>query len=193
MWELGNGYTLKIMDRESFSPHFLKHTKEFFDDTDQTFHLRELFTEEEKEKLRELGSQLGTPYILRLGVFKGEEFVGWHFGMQETASRFYMQNSGILPAHRKQGLYTKLLKRAIQIVTEKGFQEIYSRHMPMNNSVIIPKLKAGFVITSMQLDDVFGVLVHLTHYPHKTRDKVLAYRAGYVRADEEIKKYLHLP
>lgn len=192
MWELKDGYSIKLMDEESFSPLFIKYNRKFFDDTSQVLHLRDVFNESEKVKLRELGALLGEPFTLRLGVFKEEEFVGWHFGFQETALRFYMCNSAILPAHRNKGLYKSLLSRVIEIVEEKGFQEIYSKHMPTNNAVIVPKLKAGFCITSMQLDDIFGVLVHLTYFPHKVRKKILAYRSGYTRMDDEIKKYLHL-
>jgi GNAT superfamily N-acetyltransferase len=187
-----NGFVIKEMDEESFQPLFLKHSKELFDDKMQVFHLREAFNEEEKTKLKELHQSLGTPYKLRLGVFEGEKFIGWHYGYQETALKFYMCNSAILPGYRRKGLYSKLLKKALEIIQAKGFQEIYSRHMPTNNQVIIPKLKEGFMITSMQIEDIFGVLVHLTYYPKDIRKKVLDYRVGNIRADEEIIKYLKL-
>ena len=189
MWTLDNGYRIREMLEDEFNPLFQKYCKEFFDEANQVFHLRRVFTDDEKARLVELGSLLGKPYTLRLGVFKDDEFVGWHFGYQETALRFYMCNSAIFPVHRKQGLYKQLLSKTLEIVTEKGFQEIYSRHMPTNNAVIIPKLQAGFFITSMQLDDVHGVLVHLTYYPNPVRRKAQAYRSGFIRMDEELTKY----
>ena len=182
-------YTIKEMEAESFQPLFIKHSQALFDDTMQVFHLREVFTDEERAKNSELAKNMGSPFYLRLGVFEGDEFIGWHFGYQVNAMKFYMCNSAILPGHRRKGLYTQLMKKALSILEEKGFQEIYSRHMPTNNDVIIPKLKAGFVITSMQVEDIFGVLVHLTYYPKEIRRKVLEYRTGLIRADAEINKY----
>lgn len=72
-----------------------------------------------------------------------------------------------------------------------GFQEIYSRHQPDNNAIIIPKLKAGFVITGLNISDVWGPLVHLTYFPNKIRQRVLSHRMG-TKADEEMKKILSL-
>ncbi len=185
-------YQIKEMDQESFTPLFKKYTKEFFDEVSQVFHLREALSDMEKDKLKILASDLGSPYILRLGIFHNDQFCGWHFGYQESATKFYMCNSGILPEHRRKGLYTKLLKKTLKILEDKGFQEIYSRHMPTNNEVIIPKLKSGFYITSLALDDVFGTLVHLTYHPNKLRKKVLNYRTGSIKPDDEIRKYLKL-
>ena len=71
----------------------------------------------------------------------------------------------MLPGHRRKGIYTALMHRVIETVVEKGFQKIYSRHSVTNNDVIVPKLKAGFVISSMEISDVFGVLVHLVYFP----------------------------
>ena len=118
--------------------------------------------------------------------------MGWHYGFQETPTRFYMCNSAILPNHRRKGLYQQLMTQAIEMITGKGFQEIYSRHKATNNAVIIPKLKAGFIITSLQVEDVLGALIHLTYYPKKIREKILAFRVGHIRADDEIRSLLKL-
>ena len=80
--------------------------------------------------------------------------------------------------------------QTLSILSEKGFQKIYSRHMPNNNAVIIPKLKAGFVISSMELDDMFGVLVNLTYYTNKLRLKAFDYRTGNSRMSDELSKFL---
>lgn len=66
------------------------------------------------------------------------------------------------------------------------------RHSATNNAVIIPKLKAGFVITSMEISDMFGVLVHLTYFPKVLRRKMITYRVGDMKPDEEIKKCLKI-
>ena len=66
----------------------------------------------------------------------------------------------------------------ISKVTKLGFQEIYSKHTITNNAVIIPKLKAGFIISSMEVSDLFGTLVNLSYYPKALRKKILDYRVG---------------
>lgn len=50
-------------------------------------------------------------------------------------------------------------------IKELGFQVIYSRHVTTNSAIIIPKLKAGFVISAMELSDKFGVSVPFFGYP----------------------------
>lgn len=192
MIKMKNGFELRELTEDAFDLIFQKHAPAFFNDVNQTLVLKEVFDEAEKEKLKLLRQNSGTPYHLRLGIFKDDQLAGWHWGFQETALNYYMCNSAILPEFRGQGLYTELLPLVLKIVTEKGFQEVTSRHSPTNNAIIVPKLKAGFVINSMEVTDIFGVLVCLVYYPHKVRNKVLAYRTGYIRPDEEIKKHLKL-
>ncbi len=103
-----------------------------------------------------------------------------------------MINSAVLPTHRRQGIYGALLDRCIEIVSKQGFQIIYSRHHVTNNAVIIPKLKAGFIISKMELDDKFGVLVHLHYYTNKTRQQVMDYRSGRTQPNADIKKIFRI-
>ena len=81
------------------------------------------------------------------------------------------------------------LDRTIQIVDNMGYQAIYSRHHMTNNAVLIPKLQRNFKITSFELSDRYGSLVHLTRYKSKTRNKVLDYRTGQIRPDKELLSY----
>lgn len=189
---LPEGYYFEELPPEEFGPLWRHHAPKIFDENSQIFRVMEHISDAEKEKIAELGQDLGKPYVLRLGIFQGEEFVGWHFGRQEDASTYYMTNSAILPEHRRKGLYAALLAEVMKILTEKGFQRIYSRHNMTNNAVIIPKLKAGFVITGTELSDTFGALVHLTFLPNPLRKKVLVYRSGDLRPDDEIKKVFGL-
>ena len=69
MWNLPNGYSIREMDHETFDPLFQKHVQEMFDDVSIVFHLRDVLSEAEREKIKELKSLMGTPYTLRLGVF----------------------------------------------------------------------------------------------------------------------------
>ena len=84
-----------------------------------------------------------------------------------------------------------MLFETLQRVKNLGFQELCSRHSVDNNAVIIPKLKAGFVITGVEISDMWGTLVNLSYYTNEKRRKVLSYRSG-AKPDSEIKKYLDL-
>lgn len=101
-----------------------------------------------------------------------------------------MQNSGVLPEHRRKGLYSELVKRVVNVATGLGFQDIWSRHNTTNNAVIIPKLKQGFLITGIEVTDIFGTLIHLHYYPKEIRRRMTDYRVGQIKPDAEIKKYL---
>lgn len=132
-------------------------------------------------------------FTLSVGIFdKDNKMVGWHFGYQTDEATFYMTNTGILEEHRRKGLYSALLKFVINELSTKGFQIIYSRHTATNNAVIIPKLKAGFIISSLELDDSFGTLVHLRYYFNETRRKIMDYRSGQRKPDEELKKIFNM-
>jgi len=189
-WQIDDSYSIRSMTEEEFDPLFQKYTKEFFDDDTQVFRLRDALTEDERARLKKLSANMGEPFVLRLGVFHKNEFVGWHFGRQDSHTQFYMQNSGILPEHRRKGLYAELVKRVLEVTTEMGFQSIWSRHNTTNNAVIIPKLKQGFVITALEVTDIFGTLIHLYYFPNEIRRKMTDYRVGQIKPDSEIKKYL---
>lgn len=180
---------IREMDEASFFEMQAPFRSVLFED-DHSLFPAEYMSEKEKESVGKLRQNLSKDtYKLYLGVFDpGDNFVGWHCGFQENAFTFYMTNSAIFKEHRRKGLYSSLLDFAIETLKGKGFQVIYSRHNATNNAVIIPKLKAGFVITNLELDDVFGVLVHLKYYVNKIRRKILDYRAGQLSPDEELKK-----
>jgi ribosomal protein S18 acetylase RimI-like enzyme len=177
MTHLAEGYTIRTMSAEEFGPFWKLHADTIFNQRQPILNRQEIYSEEEKKKVEELRAELKS-FTLRLGVFHGEEFVGWSLGNQEDAETYYMRNSAILPTHRRKGLYTALLKTKIAMLTEKGFQRIYSRHNSTNNAVIIPKLKSGFVISALEVSDVFGTLVHLSYFTNPERRKIMDFRSG---------------
>ncbi len=190
---LENGYKIKEMDEHSFF-ECQRPLRDGVFAADHSLFPFEFLSDGEKKSVGDLRANLyQNQYKLHLGVFDPQDnFVGWHFGYQENAHVFYMCNSAILKEHRRKGLYSALLEFSLKLLKDKGFQIIYSRHNATNNPVIIPKLKAGFVITNLELDDVFGVLVHLKYFTNKTRRKILDYRAGQSRPDEELKRLFGL-
>jgi len=192
VWELGSGYSIRAMSKEEFDPPFQKHAARIFDENSQIFRVRDALGDDERARLKALGTHCGNPLEFRLGLFHGNEFVGWNYSRQESAFTLYMQNSAVFAEHRRKGLYTALARKMVEIGTDLGFQTIYSRHSATNNDVIIAKLKLGFRITSMEMSDIFGVLVHLSYFPNPVRNRMLDYRAGHTRPDDEIKRLLKL-
>lgn len=190
---LAHGYVIKEMLGDDFWPLWELHSPPIFRDQIFNFPWRKHISEDEEKKVQELNQARKHVYKLLLGLFKDDEFVGWSFGDQKNADcDYYMRNSAVLPEHRRLGLYSELLKAHLEIVTAKGFQKISSNHHPTNNSVIIAKLKAGFVITGMEMDDGFGMLVQLTYFTNPLRREVIDVRTGYKKPSEEVMKAMGL-
>ncbi len=189
--KLQNGYEIREMLDDDFWPLIEQHHLQVFQETIQ-FNWRDYASKEDLENTSELTKNMGQPYRLKLGVFLNEEFAGWSFGDQSTGEAYYMRNSAVLEAHRKKGLYSELLKVNIDILSAKGFQLIYSSHIATNNAIIIPKLKAGFVITSLEIEERFGTRVKLSYFTSPLRKKVVDFRVGFSRPDGELKDILKL-
>jgi hypothetical protein len=83
------------------------------------------------------------------------------------------------------------LPEILNILQEKGFQEVYSRHKATNNKVIVPKLQAGFYITKMEISISFGILVHLSYFFNEKNRKALQFWTGQYRPNEDFKKYIN--
>lgn len=180
--------TIKSLSEDEFRPLYRKYRAEVFED-DHSYVLRDLLDDQELLAMKRLGQNLGAIYELNLAAYDSEgNFVGWCWGFQENSTEFYMCNSAVLPGYRRQGIYSKLLDKCLSMLKDDGFQMVYSRHCATNNPILIPKLKAGFIISKMEIDDRFGVLIHLHYYFNKTRKKIMDYRSGQLSPDEEIKK-----
>lgn len=117
-------------------------------------------------------------FSLRIGAFDGDELVGWSFGHQDGFDNFQMQSSGVLEPYRRQGIYTKMLQKIIAEVQPYGFSKICSLHVCTNNAILIPKLKAGFVVTGMRLHASFGVMLELSYCFDEKLDAAYRFRAG---------------
>lgn len=119
-----------------------------------------------------LNQNLSQLIRFNLCIFKSDEFCDWFTGDQYNYETFYMRNSAILPDHRRKGLYTALMYEFLDRVEKIGFQIVLSRHTTTNNSIIIPKLKAGFVITSLEVFDRFGTLWDASDATSKAWSKI---------------------
>ena len=183
-------YVIKEMTIEEFEPYYLKYRHIVFEN-DNTYDVKDVLSEEEKKCVKELDLLFKNKLKVFLGAFdKNNEFLGWSWGRQEDQATFYICNSGVLEGHRKKGVYTLLLKKMLTIIKDRGFQVAYSKHHVNNNAVIIPKLKEGFLISKMELNDSFGVMIHLNYYTSPIRKKMMLYRSGSLMEDKEIRELL---
>lgn len=123
-----------------------------------------LWGEDSKTQVADLGAVLGEPLSHRLAFEQDGELVGSYWGQQEAWGRYYMVNTIFVPRLHGRGLYRALLARIVAAVAASGFREIYSRHRADNNAILVPKLKAGFVIAAFEIAPRFGLLVHLRRY-----------------------------
>ena len=184
MTKLPDGYEIKEITFSECEKLSMPYKKIIFDDKEQILRFDEA-------NISGCSNQLN-PLTISLGVFCQGKFIGWSTGLQTNTHEFYMMNSAILEEHRRLGLYTMLLKSMLKQAQESGFSRVFSRHNACNNSIIIPKLKLGFLITGTEISDVFGILVHLSFYTNNIRSKTALYRTGYTKPDDEIKKHLKL-
>ncbi|MCB0311606.1 MAG: hypothetical protein KDD42_10245 [Bdellovibrionales bacterium] len=185
--KLFNNYHVAPVSKEAYDSFRAVNEPKIFTnrfDLDAAGALNEL----EKDAVARLSKNLGTPYELRLGLFCGEDLVGWSYGYQISQDTFRMVTSGLLDSHQRKGVYSAFLSSLEQHLKEQGFQVIFSRHYATDNQVIIPKLRFGFLITGMELTDEFGLLLRLSYFFNETRRKALHMRSGFQQADESVKK-----
>jgi RimJ/RimL family protein N-acetyltransferase len=175
--------TYHFLASEEFFPFFRENRPKVFTG-EFNFATHSLMTETEKEKARDM-PRIENIEHYQLVAKDGDKIIGWSFGQQKSYDDFYMINSAVFPEYRRQGIYTKLMKLAMEHIADLGFQRIYSRHKMSNNAVMIPKLKAGFVITGFEVNDVFGNLVELSYYTNPRRRELLEVRTGMRRPSEE--------
>jgi GNAT superfamily N-acetyltransferase len=186
---LFGNYTTKVLDDAEFGPLFRQYHPIIFQ-TMLDFDVQQALSMEEQTATTRLRERMGTPFRLNIGIYHNQEFIGWSFGRQESAEKYYMVNTAIFPQHQGKGIYSALLPRILSALQREGFQIVYSRHVATHNQVLVPKLKAGFVITGIEVSDVFGVLVHLAYFFNPLRRKVLDVRVGQARPDAEVKRYM---
>lgn len=187
--DIGNGYEIRILDNDSFDPLFKIHRPKIFD-KHFSLDLQSLFSQNERDDVERLRGNLKSTYRLNLGLYFKGEFIGWSWGRQLDHTRFYMVNSAVYPEHRGRGLYKLLVAKVIELVVKEGFQLIESHHIATNSGVIVPKLKAGFVISGVEVSDVFGLLVRLSYFANPVRRRMMSVRCGDLIPDEELMKFL---
>jgi RimJ/RimL family protein N-acetyltransferase len=94
----------------------------------------------------------------------GDKPIGWCIGECQDAMTFYMRNTGFLPAYQGKGLYTAFLPMFLDYLADLGYERVTSQHKPDNPAVLIPKIRSGFVIMAVELEERWGPLVRLVYY-----------------------------
>lgn len=186
------GYTAVALPDDQFDDLSPEIRSQVFND-EVGLRLRDILSQEEKDNLRRLAEPLMALYRLNIGVYDEHgALVGTSFGVQAERDRYYMINTGILPAHQNRGIYTALLPHLLETLKAEGFQEVYSSHLATNNQVLIPKLKAGFIITGFRITDRFGVLVELSYFFNARRREAMDFRTGFRTPGPELAPHLDL-
>lgn len=186
---LFDAYYFREATVEEFGPFFSENRPKIFEDS-IIFLPEDWMTDEEKQKARQLESLVKDRFVMRIFIMKGEEIIGWHVGRQFEGEHYHMSNTAIFKEHQGKGIYTALLPKLMEVLREKGFQKVSSRHHGSNTAILIPKLKAGFVITAFEVDERYGVLVIISYIFNEKRLNAYKFRVGAMKPDDEIKKYL---
>lgn len=185
---------------EKFKTLRTRYFTRVFPRENESGHQRTLLTAlERKMKIAELSEKTGyKPGHKEHFLFlkKGEP-VGWSTGETMDFMTYYMRNTGILPKHQNRGLYSIFLQTPTKYLEEIGYQRLSSQHSPDNRKMLITKVKAGFMVTEINLDERWGSLVRLTKFLKNDRAKAFSncYGQGLIeqttkknKADNEKKK-----
>ena len=126
------------------------------------------------ERLNQIHQTAHKEYVIFYNA--QNEPIGWSFGVMIDPSTFFMSWTGILVEYQRRGIYTAFLKLFLPYLHALGYERVTSNHMLNNRPVIIAKLKTGFYIEGIVLDERFGAQVALVYLFHEDR------RQGFARA-----------
>lgn len=123
---------------------------------------------ESLKPLREVYSSTHHEWFVFTDTTEGKD-IGWAYGSMRDSMTFFMTNTGILPVYRRRGIYGAFLGCLLAYLEALGYERVVSNHQTNNRAVLIAKLKAGFNITAVNLDERWGAQVELTYLIHDDR------------------------
>jgi len=129
--------------------------------------------EERREQKKRLYTLQRMTHQEAVVFYDGEQPIGYSAGRMTGASEFMMDDTGILPAYQRKGIYSAFLKLYLPYLCDIGYERVASYHSPTNRAVLIAKLKAGFNIAAMELREHAGASVKLVYFFHQ--DRLLAF------------------
>lgn len=190
---LPNGFIIKPITNEEYIDLCQRFEEKIFGQY-FAFKFKEVFSEKEKISLArvEKSGTLSSPWSLCLGIFEAcGNFVGWHYSIQLNETSVLMKDTGILPEYQGKKVYSELLKFLIAECSEAGFLYLRSTHRITNNQVIIPKLKAGFVIMGFEVDNN-GLGLTLEYQVNPFHRDAIKVRSGELRPKGTLAKLFGL-
>lgn len=178
-WSLGNRYKIARVDKFA-EPQYMELFNKHMLIGHPILPWRSNLSLDQQEKQKQLKELLRDRFTLKLALLESDELVGWSYGWQDSVhdGDFYMASSLVLPDHRKNGLYTALVEKILELTAEHGFSAVRSRHICTNNPVLIAKLKIGFSIHGFEQDETMGTLVRMIFHHNELRKKAADFRAG---------------
>jgi len=188
---LVQNYYAKIVDDKTMSGIMKEHLAKAFPKT-VDFNRVAVFSEEEKELWLEKKRSVKPPFRLSYVIEQEGNLIGWCTAFQKDIDVWYMHNTAIFEDHRKKGLYTVLLQLMLKYAKKEGYQKVSSTHIATNNAIIIPKLKAGFIITGMHINEKFGIMVELSYYTNPKIKAVVDFRSGQSRLPQNLKEHVNI-
>ncbi len=190
VYPLPHGYHLEEVDYTEWMPYAFENMAIPFSGT-VSFDIASFQSKAENEKRKQFVERPEL-FLLFFLVKKGDEIVGWHGSRQSDWNILYMELTGIYPDHQGKGLYREMLKVVLEKAKEAGFAYVTSKHHVVNNAVLVPKLKAGFVIHSFEINQLYGLMVYLRYFLHEHDRRLHAFRAGHEQLPVELKPYIAL-
>jgi len=172
--KLGKGYWCTSVSEELFNPFIMKNFNKVFPPNKRCIHFSyKDVTKKRQQAKRELSKDYLTShcdYILFYN--KNNEPVGWMTGEADDGQTYYMRNTGILKSHQGNKIYRNFLMKFEEYIKDLGYERISGQHHGNNTQVLVPKLKAGFIITGFENHENHGTLIKLVKHLQKDRQDI---------------------
>ena len=157
---LGNGFVAKQSTRKEVREFMNENYAKVFSPEQNT--QRPTLAPDRKAKLEGMSDLYDDVHHEYLLIHAPDGAIaGWHMGEMEDWLTFYMRNTGILPVYQGRGVYKQLLAKFEAFLEEIGYEKVSSQHQATNRSILIAKLKVGYVIAGFELTEIWGPLVKL--------------------------------
>ena len=127
----------------------------------------------------------GAP-LLHTGFRAGDAALGYALLREDEPGSLRLLNTALVPDARGRGLYAAFLEALLPAARAAGFSGLVSRHRADHNALLIPKLRAGFVLAGLRVDPRFGLQAELVCPFSADRRAMLAYRTGSRAWDERL-------
>lgn len=193
---LFNNYYVAEVSAEEWETFVTANSALAFPD-EQSVSFDPVLTAADRTRLGVLRQNLAQALNLYLLLYENDTPIGWHYGFQRSELEYFMANTALLPAYQGRGIYSAFLKYAVGRILEEGFQYITSIHHADNHAVLVPKLKAGFLIQAfglliqpMLLESNYGTMIQLVYPAKDIYRQVLSYRLGTQALHEEMRRQL---